>query len=1005
MALGIQEAFEGAFKSIVGLISDAVYSVFDMILQALIKLLTATPVPRLDAQFPPLAQPVKDCSIAGGPQCQMWSEIYHEVYLGGSQGIFASVIAIALFLFTISFVTGYVLNIYSTHSDSRGGDTSTFSGSAALGALNERYLYALIGIALWWPLGTGILYLSHIFTKTLASASAYTGQDPQVNAFSAAVGMIILLLASNALILIVVVFWILRYVLLLILMATMPILMAIWTMRVGPTKVLAETAGDLMNLFVTLAFAPIPAALVLLGGSFVTGSTIVNLAPGVGNGLAQALVTIIIDASVPLLASLVPLIMFKQSMDMNSTHISRKIGSKIDSATDRDKASKRLESAKSAGQKAGKAKRDLQNRDWSSAKEGAAKLATGGYAAAQNPRAFGEAVKKWDSETDYSEALSNSLDTVKDKTKSGFKNGAERLESSDSFAAQMTGSGINAAAASPKKISETYDEMGQAAAGITSAASTIKEKSDEEIYKAFAPDEAMEIVGDELGFVEGLTKDINKGNAMDQGHFADMSSLDMVGAGGSGGAATTTSFDAVAGYEPTSGEEDESTELTGQQEGMSKKEKQEYKQLRRLVASLENTNPDEIGDPVVRGVVDEFNSEELMGMPLKELQETDRQDVRDTLGKHVDSDVVDSEKFVDYAHNKDSDKMFETILKDVVGAEDDLYNMVSLDAKDAERVMMEESLEKFEGEEQIEDVISVINDDDRGDDEVFQTVLEDVAEMESERARAQIENLGSGIEAVRNELGESVARDVDNLIEKQNRGESFDTLSEAVKFDDNYDSVEDLVEDKVSSHSKELAEKLDADIDINDGEALQEFAENVSEKYVKGVEELVEREELTEITIEDMFEGEDGELDTDAIAEAFEGDLEDIVSTVDNENARENLKETLSDLSKTRFSDMAQKTVAALENASMEELDDTLQKNAKTQFDELEDLELEEINQEHKDATLNDINDELKDMTEEELENVAEAATGARNDRMKDVLKSLSVEGVDSRTRWEDEGE
>lgn len=341
MPFGIESAFKGAVGAILNSIQQAFSTVLTLLIEdMLVPLITTSPVPRGGSSNMPMFHiPFKNASkcteqgmaVLAEQQCKMWSSLYHGVYKFGATKADIGVLTMAIIFLVLSFATVKTLeafNVFEESALSRSGNNST----------HERFTYAFLGIILWWPIGTTILYFTDILASVLA-ATGSLGMDPSsISAgegviATATIGIIIYSLGT-VMILAVTLFWVIRFILLVVLMTIMPVIISIWTLDVKQIDFMSKTASSMMDLFVILAFAPVPAGLVLYAGGVV--GSIATALPGGG------IIQVIAYVAFPFMAGITPFFMFKDEMTDRlggelASQLGVDLGDKLDEVLDADK--------------------------------------------------------------------------------------------------------------------------------------------------------------------------------------------------------------------------------------------------------------------------------------------------------------------------------------------------------------------------------------------------------------------------------------------------------------------------------------------------------------------------------------------------------------------------------------------------------------------------------------------------------------------------------------------
>lgn len=352
---GIQDAFEEILNT---LILDPLSALFEIFLQMAIDLFTKTPYPGKHQDGAPIfytpSSGGRDCrglSSTAQQSCEMWSHMYHNVLM-------EDVMAISIALILLAIGTMYLMRSF--------GDVF-IQDYANLQNMETRFIYAIVGVALWWHVGSLLLYFTEALGRALAGCGPGTCElAMDTGAAGAGAGVfaaVFIYLIGNALLAAVVIFWVLRYVLLILLMGVMPVLIALWAFQVGPLRQLSDLSASIMNLFVLLAFATIPAGLI-----FRLGDVLGAVAAGLPGG---AIAEVLLLAALPVAAGTAPLIMFKESdaiSDLSRQTFGGAAAGALKTATDPDSLEEKYEEHE---EKVTTAKRE--------ARAGAASIRSGEY--------------------------------------------------------------------------------------------------------------------------------------------------------------------------------------------------------------------------------------------------------------------------------------------------------------------------------------------------------------------------------------------------------------------------------------------------------------------------------------------------------------------------------------------------------------------------------------------------------------------------------------------------
>jgi hypothetical protein len=152
------------------------------------------------------------------------------------------------------------------------------------------------------------------------------------------------------------------------LMGIMPVIIGLWAWKVGPLDMVADRAGEIAQMFSPLAFASVPAALIIWAGSFFLGISDAfargilesqgSLVSG-GLGLMTSIVTLILALSLPVVAGLAPLAFFRSQAGRAADKYGpqalmqyrKNASDRVEKATERHKNVKRQASAARAAYK------------------------------------------------------------------------------------------------------------------------------------------------------------------------------------------------------------------------------------------------------------------------------------------------------------------------------------------------------------------------------------------------------------------------------------------------------------------------------------------------------------------------------------------------------------------------------------------------------------------------------------------------------------------------------
>lgn len=526
LQLGIQKAFRNAVEDILSEISGILIDlVRAFVNDVLLELITKSPVPSSNKNMPPLNTPPQSCGSGAAAECSMWSELYHNVY---TQEVLWASIAI----FVLSFVVTKGMEIL--------GDENV---QEKLGNfdVNEKFGKVILGIALWWQIGTLVLWFAQQLTTTLAgcegSSCSFAAEMSLAGGgeFATVIGLLLLYGLGSTLILAVVAFWVLRYIVLVSLMIVMPVLLSLSTMRIGPLSKIADTADDFISFFVTLAFAPIPAGLILFLGaqaSSITGAMLTSINLGGPDAAVNLtpLVNGIVFISVPIIAGIVPVLMFKdKASDALGGYAGGVVGGSFDKVFDKLEPEDEFDSIR--GQVFGRNKQKADERysgDYDTIGERAREGARGEYDSVheraretgrETYSSVGSAVRDTGVRAGQAAAVGGASlyhrDAVADAVKQQV---SEKTDAAKEY--DYKGNAVNAAvsaggkakgaagsaADSAKSAAYTpYDRANQAYAGVQSQVSTIKDTEEDTVRDMWTVgEEVTNTMGDAVSAHEAM---------------------------------------------------------------------------------------------------------------------------------------------------------------------------------------------------------------------------------------------------------------------------------------------------------------------------------------------------------------------------------------------------------------------------------------------------------------------------------------------------------------------
>lgn len=1027
MVLGIESAIRGAIAFILGAIANAIKGVMTTLIEgALIPMITTSPVPRGHANMPMLKVPFESASKCGNvysngmaeAQCRMWSEVYHGVYKFGATDADVGVLTMAILLLVISFVAMKTMEAVGLFDKS-----STMKRSSSTNTITERFTYAFMGIMLWWPIGTGILYFTDIFAGVLAATSGFGSLQVNIvsGGIAAAVTGIIVYTIGTLLILAVVLFWAIRFILLIVLMTTMPILFSMWTLDAGPFDAIADTASTLMELFVLLAFAPIPAGLVLFTGGVV--SSITAALPG-GN-----IMQVIAYAVFPFIAGAMPYFMFKDQVASElSSSLGDQIGEVFEEMTDPDALQQRSRQvgagAKSAIEgeyyaydeeegeytQVGKDEAGIAGRlgrgtratsgtvrdagaQLSQRGSQAGRTATLGAADAMYNRedferaardrlsAKKDELSERDLKKDLVESVENSTAKAKQRASAKAQSMRERDDSAlanvagvaageAGSAAKSTSSGIEAVA-----TTNPLDEMNQAVTGVNKQLSEIKQGQmtvplqllDDDVEAALKDGERDEV----RGRMDDIRAAIRTGDPEEVQKAIKRHTGKEISQSTASGMIETASSETYATWAPG----------------------EEMKKYGDALDAFEGraTPSEEIA---VGGSDDSVDMESFDAMGAFSTQVGG-----ETVSTSETTMSMDAMTDVKRAAAKEE-------IEEVTGRDassiDDLDEFISqsdkFDANGVDDLNISKSRErKYERKaEQMKSVIAALENTDA-------TELDDpslrraVAEFESADVLGAMAEEVTGVD--KNNIRDKMGNEIENNMDTEELAQTINEQKEDVAYKMMFRGMVD--EDEQNSVLSEVGA---SDLDDADTDQLKEaVASSLGEQYTEGMEDLFEQAELSETDLNDVLGDGDGGFDEAAI-ESLSGDVSELTAMFDNETAQKELQDTINNIALSAHTETAKKAIAALENADANEIDDFGQKSAVTRFQELaEDADIAVDTSDVEDASLDDVASEISEMSQDEIEQLGAAIAAGSEDDMQNALKMLSVGGDGGKTRWEDE--
>lgn len=304
----IGEAIESAFSAIMGMIAGALNTVFGWFWEAILVMFTSTPAPVTDSQNTSFSENPSAVFYTCGDSQLNCNAVWQNTYDFYSET--------AKPMGIIFLVIGIMMS--QATKPMQGMFPSSFGGTGA-DRVAERAVLGIIGIQLWWTIGTLVLEIALGMTQGIVSFAMGSGAGSPNGLGSGTLAVIIIAIiiycVAISTILIVLLFWVLRYVAIFMLMGGMPIIIGLWAFKIGPLESISDFATKIGGTFTPLAFATVPAALVIAIGQIMTDFGSSTIGSGSLGGTALAVVTFIIGAFIPVLAGTIPMWFFNENQN------------------------------------------------------------------------------------------------------------------------------------------------------------------------------------------------------------------------------------------------------------------------------------------------------------------------------------------------------------------------------------------------------------------------------------------------------------------------------------------------------------------------------------------------------------------------------------------------------------------------------------------------------------------------------------------------------------------
>lgn len=298
------EVLLSAAGTVVGTIVSGLVSIFDWFIEGLLEIAIRTPYPvQAGSTDEPALLSADSMSSA---ESGIWETIYNDVYLDVA-------LPYAIVLFMIALMLTYFGKLLE--------GLPAFSMNPDLGKVFLLFLVSIV----WFPILTGALFLSDSLGQILSldaldNADDVGGcdqngedicpdaefSDGAAESLGQVLVMIIFLVVKTALFIAALLFWVFRLVILYALGGAMPILFALMAFDEVNFPFLGDLGTKGYDMFWFVAFANIPAALILGIGTEVSVAITDSLTNQVDIPFLSGIITFTIKTSVPLVAFLSP---------------------------------------------------------------------------------------------------------------------------------------------------------------------------------------------------------------------------------------------------------------------------------------------------------------------------------------------------------------------------------------------------------------------------------------------------------------------------------------------------------------------------------------------------------------------------------------------------------------------------------------------------------------------------------------------------------------------------
>lgn len=320
------EVILSALGTVIGTIVSALVSVFDWFIEGLLSLAIRTPYPVKSGTTDEPA--LLSADSMSSSESGIWETVYSDIYLDVA-------LPYAIALFMISLILAYFGKLLE--------GLPAFSMTPDLGKVFLLFLVSIV----WFPILSGALFLSDSLGQVLSlDALGNAGDvggceqngenicpdasfsDGAAESLGQVLVMIIYLAVSTGLFIAALVFWVLRLFLLYALGGAMPILFALMAFDEVNFPFLGDLGTKGYDAFWFVAFANIPAALILGIGTEISIAITDSLTDVIGIPFLSGLVSFMIKTTIPLLAFLSPFYFLltsrtgKQIMSASTTAVS-----------------------------------------------------------------------------------------------------------------------------------------------------------------------------------------------------------------------------------------------------------------------------------------------------------------------------------------------------------------------------------------------------------------------------------------------------------------------------------------------------------------------------------------------------------------------------------------------------------------------------------------------------------------------------------------------------------